>query len=370
MKHYNPFKYTGVVTGSDFVNRTHEINELMNDMLAAQNIILHSPRRYGKTSLIFETFRRIGKDAITSYIDLYGTLTEEDIAQRMVNGLVMSTYTSIDRLKKGLKELFVAITPQIIIERGETRIRILWDGKRTWENLDEIFELPQKVAEKNKGKMVIVAFDEFQELRAVDGERIEKLMRTHFQHHKDVAYLFAGSKVSILLDMFENVVNPFYKLGKPFPLRKIPAEELTEFITEKFELTGKSIEHALVEKIIELTGCHPYFTQMLAYEVWAIGDGEITEEHLREAVTRIIARNTDAYLHIFDGLTRYQRILLAGLCKDPNITPYSKEFAERYRMTPAYVQSALAGLKGKRLIENGELSDVFFKEWVKQRFGH
>ena len=367
---YNPFKYTEVVTGKDFINREKELKELTLSLLSGQNIILYSPRRYGKTSLIKETFRRIDKNkAVTVYTDLYGLLSEEDLGQRLANGLLTNSYTTVDKLKQALEKLLTGIVPQIIIERGKTRVRIVWDKKREKESLEEIFDLPQKIAEKNR-KHVIIAMDEFQDIRGLNGTKIEKLMRTRIQHHKNVAYLFAGSKVSILLDMFENVENAFYKSGKIFPLHKIPSEEFVSFIMRKFEATGKTIHRAEGEKIVAFTKNHPFFTQMLASEAWDTCEKTkiFLETDLQNSIKRIVQRNTDVYIQLFDNLTRYQKILLVGMCKDPEMSIYSKEFSERYSITPTYVQTALAGLKSRRITENGEISDPFLKEWIKQKF--
>lgn len=366
MMKYNPFKYTHVVVGDDFVDREEELKSLISSLLSGQNVILYSPRRYGKTSLIHEAFRRIDKKAITTYIDLYGLLHEEDLGQRFVGRLLTSAYTTVDKLKSAIEKLLGSIVPQIIIERGETKIRLVWDRGREKESLEEIFDLPQKIAERNK-KNMIVAIDEFQEIREIDGTKIEKLMRSKFQFHKNVTYLFAGSKVSILLDMFGNVESAFYKSGKLFPLQKIPREDLVSFIMKKFKSTKKTIGRALAEKIVSFTKCHPYFTQLLSSEAWEICEKTLTEEILTLAISRIVGRNDDAYTQIFDDLTKYQRILLMGMCMDPGLSIYSKEFSEKYRITPPYVQTAMVSLKKRRIIEDGEISDPFFEEWVGRK---
>ena len=48
----NPFRYGDIVEGEYFTNRTAELADLMLDMRSGQNVILISPRRFGKTSLV------------------------------------------------------------------------------------------------------------------------------------------------------------------------------------------------------------------------------------------------------------------------------------------------------------------------------
>ena len=48
----NPFRYGQVVTGEYFTNREDEIKEISEEIVSGQNIILISPRRYGKTGVV------------------------------------------------------------------------------------------------------------------------------------------------------------------------------------------------------------------------------------------------------------------------------------------------------------------------------
>lgn len=53
----NPFRFGNVVTGEYFTNREDEIKEIVSEIKAGQHIVLMSPRRYGKSSLVNETMK-------------------------------------------------------------------------------------------------------------------------------------------------------------------------------------------------------------------------------------------------------------------------------------------------------------------------
>jgi predicted AAA+ superfamily ATPase len=55
----NPFVYGETVSGENFCNRTREIKELIADIKNCQNVIIFSPRRYGKTSLIKQVLQKV-----------------------------------------------------------------------------------------------------------------------------------------------------------------------------------------------------------------------------------------------------------------------------------------------------------------------
>ena len=48
----NPFVFGGVVSGEAFCDREQELAELVRAAQDGQNVVVHSPRRFGKTSLV------------------------------------------------------------------------------------------------------------------------------------------------------------------------------------------------------------------------------------------------------------------------------------------------------------------------------
>jgi len=73
----NPFVYGETVSGDNFCDRVLEIKELIADIKNGQNVIIFSPRRYGKTSLIKQVLRKVKVQGIlTFYIDLYPAINK------------------------------------------------------------------------------------------------------------------------------------------------------------------------------------------------------------------------------------------------------------------------------------------------------
>src|SRR6056297_3421820 len=86
----NPFSYSGIVTGESFCNRDNELSELTQLARDSQNVLIYSHRKTGKSSLIFELFGRINQENSgikTMYVDLYGTLTEQDFVDALFAAL-------------------------------------------------------------------------------------------------------------------------------------------------------------------------------------------------------------------------------------------------------------------------------------------
>ena len=57
----NPFVYGEVVPAASFVDRIDELDRLVRDLASGQKVFLISPRRYGKSSLIRQALRAVGR---------------------------------------------------------------------------------------------------------------------------------------------------------------------------------------------------------------------------------------------------------------------------------------------------------------------
>lgn len=365
----NPFKYGEPVTGKDFADREDECKEISHDLYSGQNVILYSPRRLGKTSLIMEIEQKLKKmpEICTCYINLFGILSQEELAERVVNGIMLSAYPVRTALEKAVDTFLKFIPVKIAVMRGETRLELIFARRVSQPQLEEAFDLPQKVSMAKK-KQVVVFFDEFQEINNINGAKMEKLMRSKFELQKNVSYLFAGSKVSILREMFEDERRAFYKFGKITTIGNIPASDFFKFIKSKFSQTGKKISDECCARILSLTMAHPYITQQLCHELWYLTEKNAEKELVPKAVNNIITKQKDTFETLWDSIrAKSQKNLLIGLAKEPDANVYSREFIDKYNLaSAAHVQKALRQLKKKRIIENGKLADLFFQEWIKK----
>ncbi len=362
----NPFKYGGIVFGKNFVDREHEIKELSRRILSGKSVMLYSPRQLGKSSLIAETFRRLSKNVICVHIDLYGVGSRERLAEEIIKSIAISAFTTFDKIKRAIAELLKSLKIDVVLtHEGDIRFEV---GRGVpVQSLADAFDFAEKVARRNN-KAMVVAFDEFQEISNLDGIELEKLMRSRFQHHENVAYIFAGSKRHLLQEIFGEESRAFYKFAEPMTLEPIPKEEFAAFILKKFKESSGLISDKAVEKIFGLTNGHPYYTQQLCYEIWFISKRVKEEIVVEQAVQNILTHQLINYLNIWDRLPRLQRNLLVGLAKEEKLSIYSAEFIDEYRLkTQSHVKRAFELLKKKGIIEEGKITDIFFKEWLKAK---
>lgn len=362
----NPFKYGKAVVGDDFIDREEELKEITSDLLSGQSVIIYSHRRLGKSSLILESFRRMeSEDVITVYIDMYGVSSLKDLIEMIIRKTISQSYNKIEKIGKVAGEFLKSIRPKFYLEEGQIGVEV-YREKTDQNTLREALNFPQNIAEK-KDQKVFIAFDEFQEISNLDGGEIEKAMRSAFQLHDRVSYLFAGSKTHLLKDIFEHGDRPFYNFGKIKTLGKIPRDKFAEGVKEKFEANGRVVSQSVIDSIFDVTEGHPYYTQQLCHELWYLStEGPLKEKMVERARENILQYRSDFYEHQWSELSsKIQRRLLIALA-DGIEDMYSAEVVRDYELkTSSHVQKAHNALKSKGLVKDKSIVDIFFKSWIE-----
>ena len=373
----NPFVYGEAVSGEYFCDRMHEINELLTDIKGGLNVIIFSPRRYGKTSLI----RRVLEDAkaeglFTFYIDLYPAINKQRFIEIYAKAISAGLPGKVSRIAKKLKEYMPRIIPKVVMDDQSMRFEFEFD--RTADispHIDDLLEAVAKASVQHK-KNAVVVFDEFQEIASFDDGELERKMRSVFQNHRNVSYIFMGSKTHLMRNIFNNPNRPFYKSGKHFPLQKIMPEDLGAFAAKKFLEGGIEVTENEISEIVNISECHPYYFQMLCHVLWDIcqESGVMAHHYIEEAIDVLISRESSTYVALWEGLTNKQKNLMVALAREEYPEVFSKSFSEKYSLgASSSIQKALKKLLEKDLVqqENGSyvILDLFLKRWIRRTWG-
>lgn len=372
----NPFIYGEAVRGEHFADREEEIRELVDDLSRGQNVIVLSPRRFGKTSLILEVLDRLdAQGLLTVYVDLYPVTSQDRFIAVFAKAIAKAYTDRIETVFREVKRILPRLIPRIVIkDENIPEIEFSYDRSEDKTPLiDDLLQTVNAVAEKQKRRAVVV-FDEFQEIANWDDGEVERQMRTHFQMHRDVAYVFMGSKQHLMTELFRNRNRPFYRFGKHFPLGKIPEEKFATFILDKFRAGGFDIAPDAVERILKRTEAHPYYTELLCSILWDrhTATKHIAPEDVDRDVDEVIKREAHAYHELWDRLTSRSRQLLEALTVDPSPQIYSREFLTRHNLgSPSAIQRAVKHLEAEEIIERENagymFTDIFFRLWINRR---
>jgi AAA+ ATPase superfamily predicted ATPase len=78
----NPFKFGTVVDGVHFTDREDELTKIGSHLKSENHLIVISPRRFGKTSLIKKILNESDRRFI--YLDMQLIVSEEDFASQLL----------------------------------------------------------------------------------------------------------------------------------------------------------------------------------------------------------------------------------------------------------------------------------------------
>ncbi len=359
----NPFKFGTIVDGEFFTDREEEIARIKSFIMGENHMILISPRRYGKTSLIRKVLNESKRKYI--YLDLQLVFSPDDFASQLLKRI----YRIFPMQKvKGFIKSFRLI-PSVIMNpvTGETEISFK-PGSGDLAPLEDVLNMIEKLGSADN--KIIVVLDEFQDIfRIHDG--LDRIMRSIMQNHSKINYIFMGSSESMIRDIFERKNSPFYRFGSLMTLKKIPARKFERFLNERFSVKTEHYEE-LVKSIMKITDFHPFYTQQLAFTVWEIlGSSDYTDKIAERAADEIVQSHDNDYERIWNSLNRTDMSILAGMCQT-GISPLSDEFSRIYGTgASSTVFSALRRLTGKGFLVREKsgytIDDPFFRRWIISR---
>lgn len=369
----NPFQFGVVIDDEAFCNRKQEIAFLKNQIRNGYSTWLFSPRRYGKTSLVEKVFREMGS-ATCIFVDLYNIRSLDDFSRKYSEALAKNLFNwrdDIKRLTGKLATAFKNLSPGVSFDEfGNPSFSLHVHKIEQQADIETILEIPAKIRPK-RGKRICIAFDEFQEIKRIDPFLLN-WMRSSFQRHQQVSYIFLGSKQSMMEDIFASARSPFYEFAVKMNLSVIGYDELFQFIKEKFTMQGITIHDKTIHAVLRHSECQPHYTQFFASVVFDLLD----KGHDQEAagfeelwLNKIIRSQADIFQDIYDQLTNTQRLVLQALSKITDEGIFSEDARDKYRLpVSSSLNEALRALQKKALIHKSDatynFSNPVMKAWL------
>ena len=365
----NPFKYGVIVTGKDFVDREKELDELARELKNGKSVVLYSNRRMGKSSLLAEFVRRHRKEFIFVSVDLYGITEKRLFLEVFSNAVLHATYGRAGRFASGLWELLRGTGLRAVItDKGSLGVE-LTEKEPKQSDLNDILDLPEKGARKRRKRFVVI-FDEFQETFVFGGVPLIKSMRARFQLHKDVVYVFSGSKRHVLHGIFDEREGAFFKFARPMELRPMPVLVLTDFVVKQFKRAGGAIDRRAAKRLVDVSKGCPYYSQQLAHELYNIYKLNPSEEQVERAIGSALEHQSPAFSYVWDSIkSPLQRRYLKAVAEETGVA-IGSEFIEKHHLkSRSHVQRVQTRLDARGLTEAGKIVDPLFALWLRRLSG-
>ena len=372
-----PFQYGTLATRENFVDRVEDRAQLKNFLSSHINVMLVSPRRWGKSSLVkvaMEELQDEDKDVRVCYIDAFSIGSEAEFYRTFASQVIACASSKLEKRIQDAKKFLTGVVPQVVIKDDVTNF-MAFDVKFVPQEQDkmDILRLPETLAHAKKIK-IIVCIDEFQQLANLpEYKNMEGKMRSAWQQQERVSYCLYGSKRHMMLDIFNNSNSPFYRFGQLLFLNKIPKEEWMPFIVETFKKSGKRISDEFASRICDMTECHSWYLQQCCYFVWNATVTEVSEQSFSYGLKQMINTNSPMFLNDTETLAASQIEMLRAI-KDGVLQLSSTETRTKYHLgNPNTISKNKKVLQNKDIVEikGGKMVfvDPIYRLWFEREYG-
>lgn len=351
----NPFKFGTLVDEPYFTDRTEELARIGQFLKSENHLVLISPRRYGKSSLVRKAVRQSGRPYV--WVNMQQVLSREDFAAKLLKSIFKQF--KMEKVKHFLRNFRVlpSISVNPMTDEMSVTFQPLIDSNAVFE--DSMALLGKVSSTEHR---LIVVFDEFQDVLEID-KHIDKELRAIMQEQTGINYILLGSQESMMSDIFERPKSPFYHFGMLMRLSKIPQNDFFHYLSDRLAPVTNNAE-SLSKEILSFTDNHPYYTQQLASTIWdliALGKGE--DNIIEESIKDIVQTHDLDYERLWLTFNKTDQLMIRYVCQ--GINPIKSRMLPTSTMTSSLKRLAKKGYIINKEKDEYAMEDPFFKEWIK-----
>lgn len=370
------FIYGVSVAGENFTDRVKETHRLKMNFENGQNVILLSPRRMGKTSLVKKVADEVNSSEVkVVYMDIYECRNEKEFYHKFAQEILRATASRSEQLLDYVKQLLANLAPKVTFSPSPDADFSFSLGLNLNDMNDpaELLNLPERIAEKT-GKHIVVCIDEFQQIGEMpDSITLQKRLRGVWQLQQNVSYCLFGSKKHMLLRLFQDRRRPFYQFGDTIELGPIATEDWVPFICQKFDQRGIAITPDQAARICTSVKNYSSYVQQMAWNVMLCCNDRVTDEDIEEALKETIRQNVTLYMEQIKDLSSYQMNFLRAICQGIHSGFTAKDILDRFTLgAKSNINRLHTSLVEKELIESHEgklyIMDPVFEVWFNGNF--
>ena len=308
------------------------------------------------------------------YVDLFGTTSEKDFvakAFQKLGSLESNMEKMLNILKKAAKSFSVQfgvdpftnqpiITP-VPVSNSEN------DDGLPLKNLMDIFE------RFSKGRRLVVVFDEFQDVTEYEGsDSFEKRLRGFIQTHKNICYIFSGSRNHIITAMFQSNARAFYNQAASFSLKEISSKHYVAWLKKLFAGGKNKMTTNDLMLIVNRFENHPMYIQFFCYFLYEELQHSPWDESLMVKIEDSILKNKKAEFQVLWGsLPKNQRKTLKLVIIKHGKGLFAGDMSRLVEIkTASIVSQCLKALCEKDVLIKEDkyvFQDLLFQRWLARK---
>ena len=357
----NPFFFESPSDRWSFTDREELVATLLQLMREkGRRLLVHGRRRMGKTSLIKNAAEKAKATFI--YCDISTAAGMNEVARKLMDA---APGVKGPRLGKALEIAArylksVGVSAGKVTLTGELRAD---DAGRTLEGV--LNHLDARAADNDE--VWTVCLDEFQEIRALGGPRIDWQLRGIMQRHRCLNYIFTGSDHRIVSWMTDPTA-PFFKQLQQMEVGAIAEEHLARWIARRARLGGIG-NFPRGEDIVAAAGPCTGDVVRLAKSVFSLAAGGARKDMITAAFDSIALVELQAeFLNHWRAMPMSQRGILRAIAdgKPPTASDTLRDYGLRATSTASTALEAL--VDRQFLVRTGQgviFDNPFFRRWVE-----
>jgi len=348
----NPFKFGTIVDGEFFTDRVEEVAYIRQFIENQNHLIIISPRRFGKSSVIMRAMKLSGRKYI--FLNLQKVMSVQDLAAKLLSEVCKRN--PVEKLR-GLISRF-RIIPTLTTNALTGAVEVSFQHTLNANVLlEDVFGALENIGSPTD--RLVVVLDEFQEILDIE-PNLDKQLRAIMQEQKNINYILLGSQESMMEDIFEKKKSPFYHFGQLMRLKKLPRNEFEQYISVRLKPVLPDCYSETTNKILDYTDCHPYYSQQFASQVWQIAVmNPQCPDIFAKAIDQIVETHGLDFERMWIRLNRTDKNILQRLAID---SPLSMS-----ELRTSTIYSALKKMQKQGMViysNRYEIEDPFFRKWI------
>ena len=339
------FSFGAPVSDENFFNREEELAYLEKRLFAIEkksrtDMAVIGPRRVGKSSLVLQMAHHAKKKGFrTVFLDCEG-MDLESFVREYGNALMAAELEGRMELKvrealRGGAGAAIAALSEILgrvralelspafgeflklrIEFEKQAMAGRKEEKTTLELLDSTLSLPPK----SDSKYVII-FDEFQETSGYRMESFHAVFRRAIQYQKNAVYVYAGSSIGMMEQIFGNPKNPLSGNVDILNVRPFSEQTAREFLEKGFRSYGKNASEDALRIFWEGTNGFPAYLNWAGLRSLDIAGKNVKKEDAERVVGEMASPLSPVYAMVEKQLAklgRMSRMVLKSIAQGSN----------------------------------------------------
>ncbi len=375
MERLVPYRFGAPVDRPWFCDREAELDVLCNRMRAGIHLIVLSPRRYGKTSLLLRAADTLERDGVHSaYANLLLATTEVELASIILQAVVRSVLGPVARRRHSLEDALrhLRITPKVSIG-ADGAVSLGLDPATVGTSwIDVITDAIALLERASERRSAVLIFDEFQVVAGIGRRGAGGVFKALADAARRTSLVFSGSHLTIMEQLTKGSGAPLHGMGERVVLDVVPEDPMVGYLQRRARSAGKTLTKKVAQEIYAQADTVPNYVQQLAQAALEAADAvTITATHVAAGFDAIVERQSAIYAQQYEDLggAPAQQRILRTLAHTPTASVYAKGFLDAVQVANANaVTTALRVLDNRELVvrrgRTWHVADPFLRRWL------